>query len=387
MRQTFEVPKLDPNHRYRIVVGGAGHAWSGEGFALYLNGKLVSEATGGYYKSGGHVRGALVLNDLLPEFANGKVTLAVKSFLRRNGFRGKAAPASGHLSVWMESAKLDAHRLGYGRQTQTLTIYSNPPTGNSPHPHPLRTHPMKMKTMTTCLTVLAAVTLGTAGARPAKEQPAPLSGAGQKLEGQYSSTLTALKAEIAKALPTVAAQKKAALDKAGEDAKKAEEQAAAAQAELGKVNGGKALIDHAKNKWIGGAEKGIAEAEAALKKATTDAEREAAQKDLAKWQANKEDGLKALKERDGSLRQGQSRRTEVDQGDPRRPKRRWPGAHQRAEGRQRHPGGTGPVPGERQAGRETGQVRRAGRGDAARPGRVRPTGEGAGGPGGETPGG
>ena len=60
-------------------------------------------------------------------------------------------------------------------------------------------------------------------------------------------------------------------------------------------------MDHAKGKWIGGAEKGIAQAEAALKKAATDAEREAAKKDLAKWQANKEDGIKALKERQEAL--------------------------------------------------------------------------------------
>ena len=106
MRQTFEVPKLDPNHRYRIVVGGAGHAWSGEGFALYLNGKLVSEATGGYYKGGGQSRGVIILNELLPEFESGKVTIAVKGFLRRNGHRNKAAAPSGHLSVWMESARL-----------------------------------------------------------------------------------------------------------------------------------------------------------------------------------------------------------------------------------------------------------------------------------------
>ena len=106
MRQTFEVPKLDAGHRYRIVVGGGGHAWSGEGFALYLNGKLISEATDGYYKGGGQQRGALVLNDLLPEFESGKVTIAVKSFLRRNGHRNQAAAPSGHLGVWLESAKL-----------------------------------------------------------------------------------------------------------------------------------------------------------------------------------------------------------------------------------------------------------------------------------------
>ena len=112
MRQTFEVPKLDADHRYRIVVGGAGHGWSGEGFALYLNGKLVSEATGGYYKSGGQTRGALILNDLLPEFASGKVTIAVKSFLRQNGHRNKAAAPAGHLSVWLESAKLSPVAVG-----------------------------------------------------------------------------------------------------------------------------------------------------------------------------------------------------------------------------------------------------------------------------------
>lgn len=112
MRQTFEVPKLDADHRYRIVVGGAGHAWSGEGFALYLNGKLVSESPSGYYKSGGQARGALILNDLLPEFESGKVTIAVKSFLRQNGHRDKAAPPSGHLSAWLESAKLSPIAVG-----------------------------------------------------------------------------------------------------------------------------------------------------------------------------------------------------------------------------------------------------------------------------------
>ena len=112
MRQSFRVPKLDAGHRYRIVVGGAGHGWSGEGFALYLNGKLVSEATGGYYKSGGQARGVIITDELMPEFGKGEITLAVKSFLRQNGHRNKAAPPSGHLSVWMESAKLSPIAAG-----------------------------------------------------------------------------------------------------------------------------------------------------------------------------------------------------------------------------------------------------------------------------------
>ena len=62
------------------------------------------------------------------------------------------------------------------------------------------------------------------------------------------------------------------------------------------MGSGKALIEHAKGKWIGGAEKGIAQSQAALKMATTDAQRDAANKDLAKWEKNKEEGVNALNE-------------------------------------------------------------------------------------------
>ena len=106
-----------------------------------------------------------------------------------------------------------------------------------------------------------------------------------------------------------------AVQDAREAVKKAQAEADAAQKELGKINGAKALVDHAKGKWIGGAEKGIAQAEAALKKATTAAEREAAKKDLAKWQANKEDGLKALKERQAAYDKAKIRGTEAAQGE------------------------------------------------------------------------
>jgi hypothetical protein len=118
MRQTFDVPPLDAKHRYRILVGGAGHGWSGEGFALYVNGKLVCEATEGYYNRGGQVRGVIVYRDLLPEFSGGKVTIAVKAFLRRNGHRGKAAPPSGHMSVWMESAELSPVALEIAKRLE-----------------------------------------------------------------------------------------------------------------------------------------------------------------------------------------------------------------------------------------------------------------------------
>jgi len=151
--------------------------------------------------------------------------------------------------------------------------------------------------------LLAAIALGSSltSAATKAEPGTPLTKTGEELLARYSAMLTALQAEIAKAVPVVDEQKKSAYLKAREAEKAAEAVVNAAQQSLGKIQGAIALVDHAKGKWIGGAEKGIAQAEAALKKATTEAEREAAKKELVKWQANKEDGIKALKERQEAL--------------------------------------------------------------------------------------
>lgn len=140
------------------------------------------------------------------------------------------------------------------------------------------------------------LSIGSATAKP-KQAAVSLTPEGRKLENQYEATFKELQTEITRSLPSMNDRKKSALLSASATVRKATAEAEAAQKSLGAIGGGKALIDHAKGKWIGGAEKGIAVAEAALKNAKTDAERDAAKKDIAKWQANKEDGLKALKER------------------------------------------------------------------------------------------
>ena len=131
--------------------------------------------------------------------------------------------------------------------------------------------------------------------------PAPLTADGQRHLEKYSALLAAAQAEVTKALPKIDDGKKAALQKAREALKAAEAGANTAQQSQGKIQTAKALVEHAKGKWLGGAAKGIAAAEAALKKATSEAEREAAKKDLAKWQADKQAGLKALAERQAVL--------------------------------------------------------------------------------------
>ncbi len=142
--------------------------------------------------------------------------------------------------------------------------------------------------------------VGSVLAAPETKQ-SPLTPTGEKLRAKYGASLTALRAEIAKALPSVPERMKSEFQAARQAVKKAKADVGAAQQPLNKVATAAALVGHAKGKWLGGAEKGIAAAEAALKKATTEAQREAAKKQLAHWQADKAAGLKALAERQAAL--------------------------------------------------------------------------------------
>jgi hypothetical protein len=125
------------------------------------------------------------------------------------------------------------------------------------------------------------------------QSPSPVP-PGEKLPGEYDAALKDLQAQLTAAVPHLSEPKKAAFQAAREAVGKAQADVAAAQAPFDKIAGAEGLVGHRKGKWIGGAEKGIAAAEAALKKAATEAEREAAKKDLAHWQADLEAGRKAL---------------------------------------------------------------------------------------------
>ena len=124
--------------------------------------------------------------------------------------------------------------------------------------------------------------------------PTVLTPAGQQLEAAYAEQLKVLQAEISKVVPTVDEGKNSAPQAARTAVTKAKADVAAAQKPLDNIAGAAGLVGHRKNKWIAGAQKGIAAAEAALKTATTDAQREAATKDLAHWQENLKTGEKEL---------------------------------------------------------------------------------------------
>lgn len=94
---------------------------------------------------------------------------------------------------------------------------------------------------------------------------------------------------------------------------KAEAALATARQNLAKIKTAKDLVAHAKGKWIGGADQGIAAAKEQLKHATTDAERQTAENELAKWTKNREDGVAALQQRQALWEQAERDRPRAEQ--------------------------------------------------------------------------
>jgi hypothetical protein len=174
---------------------------------------------------------------------------------------------------------------------------------------------MEPKSVTTGLTALLALAVGTSPliAKDPQTAPSPESAeSGLPLEHSYATELQSLKERIIAALPPLDEASKAAYL----NARKAESAAVAAiadaEARLDKINTAKGLVGHAKGKWIGGADKEIAAAKARLAKATDAAGRKAAQDELAKWEKNREEGVAALKERTAAMEQAERERPEVE---------------------------------------------------------------------------
>ncbi len=161
---------------------------------------------------------------------------------------------------------------------------------------------MRVKTLVCAFVTMAAMVAGHVDAKPAKAPVViPLSAQGESLAEAYAAKLDDVKQEIIAALPKLDEAKRARYIQAQHDEKTAEAKLLTAQKAFGAVKAAEGLVAHAKGKWIGGADKGIAEAQAKLAKATSPAEKEAAEKELAKWQKNREDGVQALKEREAAL--------------------------------------------------------------------------------------
>jgi hypothetical protein len=106
---------------------------------------------------------------------------------------------------------------------------------------------------------------------------------------------------ILKALPRIPEKRQLVFLGAIEVEREAKARIQAAEAGMGQVASARGLVDHAKGKWIGGADRGIAAAKEKLSKAKTPAEEQAARDELAHWEQNRRDGEQALRERQAAL--------------------------------------------------------------------------------------
>lgn len=174
-----------------------------------------------------------------------------------------------------------------------------------------------MKTKPLFRTLPLTLALGVLSASAAKTPPAPpapLSENAKQLESVYAGQLQALKQEILAALPEIPDARKAAYLQARDGEIAAKAALEEAQNRMGEIARAQGLVSHAKGKWIGGAEKGIADAKAKLASAKTDAERKAAQDQLANWEKNKAEGEAALRERQAALDAAEKQRPEFERG-------------------------------------------------------------------------
>jgi hypothetical protein len=99
LRRSFELPPLKPGHRYRLLVGGRSHVYTGDGWAVYVNGKLLAEAkTQGGMGSGGLPKGAFITTDWFNDFKGGKVTVAAIAF--------QSSKKRDNINIWFEEMKV-----------------------------------------------------------------------------------------------------------------------------------------------------------------------------------------------------------------------------------------------------------------------------------------
>jgi hypothetical protein len=107
MRTKLKLPTLNETHRYRLLVAGMSHVNAGDGYRLYVNGKLIHERKQGVGKRQGHVPvGTEIYKEFWPEFQKDEVILSATSFLPIPGGRNSPGVKRQHFSVFLQEMKM-----------------------------------------------------------------------------------------------------------------------------------------------------------------------------------------------------------------------------------------------------------------------------------------
>ena len=101
IRRTFELPPMKPGHRYRLLVGGRSHVYTGDGWAVYVNGRMIAEAKSmGGMGSGGLPKGAFITTEWFNDFKGGKVVVAAIAFF------SPRKDKNNNINIWFEEMKM-----------------------------------------------------------------------------------------------------------------------------------------------------------------------------------------------------------------------------------------------------------------------------------------
>jgi hypothetical protein len=98
MRGNFKFPAFKEGYCYRVLVGGMSHVSAGEGFRIYVNGKLIAEKTRPVDKrEGARAIATIIDKQFWSEFQSGEVTIEAITFRhqKRQAF-----------SIWLQEMKV-----------------------------------------------------------------------------------------------------------------------------------------------------------------------------------------------------------------------------------------------------------------------------------------
>lgn len=124
VRGTFDFSQPKPGHLYRIRIGTGQHVGSGDGYRIYVNGRLLIEVKEGVgRRAGNKPRGAFLTADFLSEFGSGPVTIAATTFLRYGERAVVTMPPvpQGIFNLWVEEMKLPPLDAEVFRKAATFT--------------------------------------------------------------------------------------------------------------------------------------------------------------------------------------------------------------------------------------------------------------------------
>jgi len=102
LKGKFKFPALKEGHRYRFVIGGMSHVGAGEGYRIYVNGKLFQERKRnidrreGAKHIGGHIH-----RDWWSDFNGGETEISFISFMG-----GKQGWQNRHLMIWVQEMEI-----------------------------------------------------------------------------------------------------------------------------------------------------------------------------------------------------------------------------------------------------------------------------------------